>query len=75
MGDNSLDIEVALKEDKTGEYKKVLLGEILEEATSIKNQPNKVVSQEEYRQLDALLKATEAAGEVVEQVWQQAHLN
>ena len=75
MGDNSLDIEVALKEDKTGEYKKVLLGEILEEATSIKNQLNKGVSQEEYRQLDALLKATEAAGEVVEQVWQQAHLN
>ena len=75
MDDNSLDIEVALKEDKTGEYKKVLLGEILEEATSIKNQLNKGVSQEEYRQLDALLKATEAAGEVVEQVWQQAHLN
>lgn len=68
-----LDVEAALREDKSGEYRKLLMTELMREATTIRNELNRGVSAGEYKQLDALLKATESASEVVDKVWQQIH--
>ena len=75
MERENFDIELALKEDVSGEYKKLLIAELTEEAQNIKQHLNKGVSKQEYEQLEPLLKATEAASQVVEKVWQQVHLH
>lgn len=70
-----LDIEAALKNDPSGEYKRTLIGELLGQANGIKSELNKGVGPDDYKRLQALLQATETASEVVEKVWQQIHIH
>lgn len=75
MNREHFDIEVALKEDASGEYKKLLIAELADEVLNIKQHLNRGVNKQEYEQLEPLLKAAEAASEVVEKVWQQVHVH
>lgn len=61
-----LDIEVDLKNDTTGEYKKELIQKFTNTEMEVRSEINKGVSPDDYNRLSKLLEALELGVKVIE---------
>lgn len=61
-----LDIEVNLKNDATGEYKKELISKFSATEMDVRSEINKGVSPDDYTRLSKLLEALEIGAKVIE---------
>ncbi len=61
-----LDIEVNLKKDKTGAYKKELISKFNDAEVQVRHDINKGVSPADYTRLSKLLEAFEVSVKVIE---------
>ncbi len=61
-----LDIEVNLKNDTTGEYKKELISKFSATERDVRHEINKGVSPDDYTRLSKLLEALEIGAKVIE---------
>lgn len=68
-----LRMDVKLKEDKNGIYKRELVGEFEQKAAEVKFALKRGLAPQEFKQLSLLLRSIEAASDTVERVWQQSH--
>ena len=68
-----IDLDVQLKEDRTGEFKKELLQQLEAQQAEIKNVLNKGCAPDDYTLYQELLAATATAKEVIELVWSRFH--
>ncbi len=64
-----LEIEVALKNDTSGQFRQELLEMFAREAGALRQRLNEGVPPDEYERLSRLLAAIEAAMQVVNAVW------
>jgi hypothetical protein len=69
----TLDLENDLKNDVNGAYKKTLIDEFTQEAYRVKKTLQNGVKPDEYKQLNLLVNAFEAASVVIEGVWREIH--
>lgn len=70
----TLDLEKDLRNDVNGTYKKTLIDEFTQEAYQIKKTLQNGVKPDDYKKLNQLVNAFEAASVVVEGVWRQIHI-
>lgn len=69
----TLDLEKDLRNDVNGTYKKTLIDEFTQEAHRIKKTLHNGVKPDEYKKLNQLVNAFEAASVVVEGAWREIH--
>lgn len=68
-----VDMEDDLKADKNGTKKKEIIDRILKENKWLKDMANKGLSGDEFKIVDALIKATDKGRDVVEKAWEFFH--
>lgn len=64
-----MEIEQAIKNDATGQYKNRIINQLHEASIDIRNEINRGVSPNEYERLSKFLQALTAGQETVEQIW------
>jgi hypothetical protein len=70
----TLDLEKDLRKDLDGTYKKALINDFTQEIYNIKKTLQNGVKPDEYKTLNLLVNAFEAASVVVEGVWREIHV-
>lgn len=68
-----LNMEAKLEDDKDGEYRRKVLGELAQQTAEIKRTLNRGVVPSEYKQFNLLLQSIEAAADTIDRVWQHIH--